>query len=261
MDISLKGKAAVICGSTQGIGLAIAKELAFSGANCVLLARNEISLQKTVALLDTSKRQQHSYALADFSHNQEVKAAIEKIVQQKTIHILINNTGGPAPGAITDATTDSFGNAFQQHIINNQVLVQSVLPGMKEAGYGRIINIISTSVKIPIANLGVSNTIRAATAAWAKTLSLEVAQYGITVNNILPGYTKTQRLDSLLTANATKQNITKEELAKRMQEQIPARRFGEAEEIAAVAAFLASPAASYVNGTSIPVDGGNTGAF
>jgi 3-oxoacyl-[acyl-carrier protein] reductase len=261
MDISLKGKTAVICGSTQGIGLAIAKELALSGANCVLLARNETSLQKTVELLDTSKGQQHAYALADFSHKQEVKATIEKIVQQKTVHILINNTGGPAPGAITDATTDSFSNAFQQHIINNQVLVQAVLPGMKEAGYGRIINIISTSVKIPITNLGVSNTIRAATAAWAKTLSLEVAQYGITVNNILPGYTKTQRLDSLLTANATKQNITKEELAKRMQEQIPARRFGEPEEIAAVATFLASPAASYVNGTSIPVDGGSTGAF
>ena len=261
MNLSLKEKCAVICGSTQGIGLAIAKELAMSGADCILMARNETSLQKAIALLDFSQKQKHEYAIADFSSNEQVRAAIEKIIQHKTIHILINNTGGPAPGPITEATTESFINAFQQHIINNQLLVQAVLPAMKEAGYGRIINIISTSVKIPIANLGVSNTIRAATAAWAKTLSLETAQYGVTVNNILPGYTKTQRLDSLLTANAAAQNITKEELAAKMQLQIPARRFGEAEEVAALAAFLASPAASYVNGTSIPVDGGNTGAF
>lgn len=261
MNLSLKEKCAVICGSTQGIGLAIAKELAMSGADCILMARNETSLQKAIALLDFSQKQKHEYAIADFSSNEQVRAAIEKIIQHKTIHILINNTGGPAPGPITEATTERFINAFQQHIINNQLLVQAVLPAMKDAGYGRIINIISTSVKIPIANLGVSNTIRAATAAWAKTLSLETAQYGVTVNNILPGYTKTQRLDSLLTANAAAQNITKEELAAKMQLQIPARRFGEAEEVAALAAFLASPAASYVNGTSIPVDGGNTGAF
>lgn len=261
MDISLKEKIAIICGSTQGIGLAIAKELALSGANCILVARNEISLQQAVNLLDTSHGQQHEYAIADFSHNSQVRTAVEKIVQSRTVHILVNNTGGPPPGAITEASPENFSNAFQQHIINNQVLVQAVLPGMKKSGYGRIINIISTSVKIPIANLGVSNTTRAATAAWAKTLSLEVAEYGITVNNILPGYTKTSRLDSLITTNAARQNITKEELTVKMQQQIPVRRFGEAEEIAAVAAFLASPAASYVNGTSIPVDGGNTGAF
>lgn len=261
MNLSLKGKNAVICGSTQGIGLAIAKELALLGANCTLLARNEILLQQIVTTLDNTQGQQHEYAVADFSNNQQVKAAVEKIVQLKTVHILINNTGGPAPGAITDAVTEDLTNAFQQHIINNQILVQAVLPGMKTSGYGRIINIISTSVKIPIANLGVSNTIRAATAAWAKTLSLEVAQYGITVNNILPGYTRTQRLHSLITANAGKQNISSDELARRMMQQIPARRFGEAEEIASMAAFLASQSASYVNGTSIPVDGGNTGAF
>ena len=261
MNLSLKEKNAVICGSTQGIGLAIAKELALLGANCTLLARNEKSLQQVVAVLDTTRGQQHEYAVADFSNNQQVKAAIEKIVAKKTIHILINNTGGPAPGAITEAAIENFTSAFQQHIINNQLLTQTILPGMKAAGYGRIINIISTSVKIPIANLGVSNTIRAATAAWAKTLSLEVARYGITVNNVLPGYTKTQRLDSLVTTNAGKQNISKEELEIKMQQQIPAQRFGEADEVAAVAAFLASPAASYVNGASIPVDGGNTGAF
>ena len=261
MVLSLKEKNAIICGSTQGIGLAIAKELALSGANCILLARNETLLQKAISLLDISQRQQHEYAIADFSANQQVKNAVEKIVKLKVVHILVNNTGGPPPGAIGEATTDSFSNAFQQHIINNQILVQAVLPGMKAAGYGRIINIISTSVKIPIPNLGVSNTIRAATAAWAKTLSLEVAAYGITVNNVLPGYTKTLRLDSLIATNAAKQNKTKDELVLEMEQEIPARRFGEAEEIAAVAAFLASPAASYVNGASIPVDGGRTGAF
>ncbi len=261
MVLSLKEKNAVICGSTQGIGLAIAKELAVLGANCFLLARNTNSLQKAITLLDAAQGQQHNFAVADFSDNEQVRLAIKKITQQQPVHVLINNTGGPAPGAIAEAATKSFHSAFQEHIINNQLLVQAVLPGMKEAGFGRIINVISTSVKIPIANLGVSNTIRAATAAWAKTLSLEVAQYGITVNNILPGYTKTQRLDSLIKANAAKQNISPKKLAEKMQQQIPARRFGEAEEVASLAAFLASPAASYINGTSIPVDGGNTGAF
>jgi 3-oxoacyl-[acyl-carrier protein] reductase len=261
MNLSLQNRTALICGSTQGIGLAIAKELALLGANCILLARNETALQQAVALLDKSLSQQHSYAIADFSNKEEVKAAIDKIIPTSAIHILINNTGGPAPGLISNATTDDFLNTFQQHIINNQLLAQAVLPGMKQAGYGRIINIISTSVKIPIANLGVSNTIRAAVAAWAKTLSLEVAQYGITVNNILPGYTKTQRLNSLIAANAANQNISIAELETKMQQQIPARRFGEAAEVAAVTAFLASPAASYVNGTSIPVDGGSTGSI
>lgn len=261
MILSIKEKNAVICGSTQGIGLAVAKELALLGANCILVARNEVSLQQAVSLLDFSQGQQHEYAVADFSDSHQVKAAIEKIVQSRTIHVLINNTGGPEPGAITDATPENFNNGFQQHIINNQLLVQAVLPGMKAGGGGRIINIISTSVKVPIPNLGVSNTIRAAVAAWAKTLSLEVAAYGITVNNVLPGYTRTQRLDSLITTNATKRKMTKEELVVEMEQQIPAKRFGEAWEVAAVAAFLASPAASYVNGTSIPVDGGRTGAF
>jgi len=261
MNLSLKDKKAVVCGSTQGIGLAIASELALLGADCILLARNEERLQQAISQLDSSQGQQHSYAVADFADNKEVKKAIDKIVLQDAVHILINNTGGPAAGAIIDASTESFNNAFQQHIINNQLLLQAVLLGMKTAGYGRIINIVSTSVKIPIANLGVSNTIRAATAAWAKTVSLEVAAFGITVNNVLPGFTKTQRLQSLLQANAAKQNTSIEALETKMKQQIPAGRFGEVAEIAALAAFLATPAASYINGTSIPVDGGNTGAF
>lgn len=260
MNISLSGKIAVICGSTQGIGLAIAKEFALAGAQCILLARNEASLKEAVASL-ASPGVKHQYYVADFADNKAVKKTIDEILQSFAVHILVNNTGGPAPGPITEASPEAFLLAFQQHIVNYQQLAQAVLPGMKQAGYGRIINIVSTSVKIPIANLGVSNTIRAATAGWAKTLANEVAAWGITVNNILPGYTQTQRLDKLISGNAAKQELNKDELAGKMQQQIPAKRFGKPEEIAAVAAFLASPAASYVNGVNLPVDGGSTGAF
>lgn len=261
MELSLKGKSALVCGSTQGIGLAIAKELALLGANCILLARNEARLIEAVASLDSSMGQTHQFAVADFQHTDQVKEVAAALAAAGTIHILVNNTGGPAPGLIQNASSDQFLNAFQQHIINNQHLVQALLPGMKAAGYGRVINVISTSVKMPIPNLGVSNTIRAATAGWAKTLSLEVAADGITVNNILPGFIKTGRLESLINSNAAVQKISPEELAAQMEKQIPAQRFGETNEIAALAAFLASPAASYINGTSIPVDGGKTGAF
>lgn len=261
MNLSLKSKTALICGSTQGIGLAIARELALLGADCILLARNENRLKEAVASLDTSNGQQHHYAIADFQHTDQVKDTAGALAAAGTIHILVNNTGGPAPGLIQNATADQFLNAFQQHIINSQQLVQAFLPGMKAAGFGRIINVISTSVKVPIPNLGVSNTIRAATAAWAKTLSLEVAADGITVNNILPGFIKTGRLESLIQSNAAAQQISPEELVTQMEKQIPAQRFGETKEIAALAAFLASPAASYISGTSIPVDGGRTGAF
>lgn len=261
MNISLLNKNAVIGGSTQGIGLAIAKELASAGANCTLLARNEESLKEVVQLLDTSQQQEHRYLVADFAKPEQVKKAINDIVSKKSVHILINNTGGPKPGLISQEEEQKFIDAFSQHIVCNQLLAKAVLPGMKEAGYGRIVNIISTSVRIPIDNLGVSNTIRAAVASWAKTLSNEVAQFGITVNSILPGFTNTQRLESLINTNAEKAGISAEELGKKMMNEIPARRFGEASEIAAVAAFLCSPAAAYVNGVTIPVDGGKTGTI
>ncbi|MCW3118543.1 MAG: family oxidoreductase, partial [Chitinophagaceae bacterium] len=205
--------------------------------------------------------QKHDYYVADFSDPTQVKAVIDSIIQRTAVHILINNTGGPAAGQIAEATTASFLQAFQQHLINNQLLVQAILPSMKNEGYGRIVNIISTSVRIPIDNLGVSNTIRAAVASWAKTLSNELGQFNITVNSVLPGFTKTQRLESLLETNAAKSGIDKSVLAKKMEDAIPLKRFGESSEIAAVVAFLASPAASYVNGVTIPVDGGKTGTI
>jgi 3-oxoacyl-[acyl-carrier protein] reductase len=261
MQMSLTDKEALVCGSTQGIGLAIARELAHLGANCTLMARNEESLKKTVESLDVSEGQHHRYLVADFSDSSQVRDVIARHVKEHAVHILVNNTGGPPAGPITEADPASFMKYFEQHIVCNQILVQHCLPSMKADGFGRIINVISTSVRIPIENLGVSNTIRGATASWAKTLSNEVGQFGVTVNNILPGFTKTERLNALIRNIASRKGAEVEAVAEQMAAEVPARRFGEAEEIAAVAAFLATPAAAYVNGVSIPVDGGRTGAI
>jgi len=261
MNLSLEGKTAIVCGSTQGIGLACAVELALLNATCVLIARNEESLKQAIEKLDTAKNQKHRYIVADFSKPLQLKAAIENFMEQNIVHILINNTGGPPPSPIVDSSEDDFLNAFNQHLICNHILTKAVIPSMKKEGYGRIINIISTSVKIPLPNLGVSNTIRGAVASWAKTMANELGQFNITVNNILPGSIKTQRLNSIIKTNATKKNITTEKAEHQMQQEIPMKRFGEPFELAAVAAFLASPAASFVNGVSIPVDGGRTGTI
>lgn len=261
MNLSLEGKNAIVCGSTQGIGLAIAEELALLGANCTLVARNEEALKAAVQTLDISLRQKHGYLVADFSEPDKLKGVIEKYTTDHDIQILVNNTGGPAGGPITEATGQAFLSTFNQHLICNHILVKAVIPAMKKSGYGRIINIISTSVKIPLKNLGVSNTIRGAVASWAKTMANELGAFNITVNNILPGFTQTQRLQTLIDGIAKKANQTADAVVKNMVEEVPMKRFGNASEIASVAAFLASPAASYVNGASIPVDGGRTGSI
>jgi 3-oxoacyl-[acyl-carrier protein] reductase len=261
MNLSLEGKYAVICGSTKGIGLAIAEELALLGANCTLIARNEEALKAAVLNLNISLKQEHGYLVADFTKPTELKKIIETHVLQNPVHILINNTGGPAGGPITEATEEAFLNTFNQHLVCNHILAKAVIPSMKKEGYGRIINIISTSVKIPLKNLGVSNTIRGAVASWAKTMANELGEYNITVNNVLPGFTRTQRLDAIIANIAITKKITTADVEKEMKQETPMKRFGETAEIAAMAAFLASPAASYVNGTSIPVDGGRTGSI
>ena len=259
MNLSLTGKTAIICGSTQGIGLACAIELASLGARCVLMSRNEEALIEAVQELDTPHL--HSFLVADFAKPDEVQTVIADFMKNNEVHILINNTGGPSAGPIFEAREESFIHAFNQHVICNHILVKAVTPSMKKAGYGRIINIISTSVKIPLKNLGVSNTIRGAVASWAKTMANELGEFNITVNNVLPGFTKTKRLESLVMNIATAKHITTDEVEAGMITEIPMKRFGEAAEIAAVAAFLASPAASYVNGVSIAADGGRTGSL
>jgi 3-oxoacyl-[acyl-carrier protein] reductase len=256
MELSLKNRNAIVCGSTQGIGEASAIELANLGANVTLIARNESKLLDVLNDLDTSKGQTHSFIAIDFRDSEKLKEEVNLL--KSNYHILVNNTGGPAAGPIADADTNAFEEAFRMHLINNQILVQKVVEGMKQEGYGRIVNIISTSVKAPIAGLGVSNTIRAAVANWAKTLSVELGAYGITVNNVLPGFTNTNRLKSLITKKAEIQGKSEEEIASIMKSQVPAARFGEANEVASAVAFLCTPAAAYINGINVPVDGGRT---
>ena len=259
MNLDLKNKNAIVCGSTQGIGEASAIELAKLGANITLIARNENKLLNVLNDLDKSQGQIHSFLCIDFLDSQSLKEKIAILADD--YHILINNTGGPSGGPITDANTESFEDAFRMHLVNNQLLVQKVIKGMKAANFGRIINIISTSVKAPIPGLGVSNTIRAAVASWAKTLSIEVGAYGITVNNILPGFTNTNRLKTLITSKAEVQGKTEEQIADVMKSSVPANRFGEAYEVANAVAFLCSPAAAYINGINLPVDGGRTASL
>lgn len=257
----LEGRRALVAGSTQGIGLAIARCLASMGADCTLISRNKTSLEKAVASLPEPSGQHHDFLVADFSEYQQVQTIITEYLNKHKIAILVNNSGGPAAGPIFDAQPDAFLAAFQQHLICNQLITQAVAPGMKAIGYGRIINIISTSVKIPLKNLGVSNTIRGAVASWAKTMSNELAPFGITVNNILPGATATARLEGIIQNKMTNSGQSREEVEAGMLSQIPMKRFGQPEEIAAVAGFLASPAAAYLTGVSIPVDGGRTGCL
>ncbi|MCC5928285.1 MAG: SDR family oxidoreductase [Cyclobacteriaceae bacterium] len=259
MNIDLTGKQAVVCGSTRGIGKACAIELASLGADITLIARDERKLLETLGSLDTSKGQFHDYLVIDFSEPDELFNIISDYASAKSkLHILVNNTGGPAPGNITEAKPDELLKAFQQHLICAQHLVSQLYPLMKNCGYGRIINIVSTSVKVPIPGLGVSNTIRAAMAGWSKTLAGELAPFGITVNNILPGLTRTDRLNQIISTRAEKYELSTDELEQMMMEGIPAQRFAESWEIAALAGFLASESAAYITGESIRVDGGNT---
>lgn len=261
MNLSLNNKKALICGSSQGIGLAIAQELALLGATCILLARNENTLQQAVKTLDTAQGQQHGFLVANFNDYHQVKQVVEEYTKNNIINILINNTGGPPGGPITDAKVENFVDAFQQHLLCNHIITQLVIPGMKTSKYGRIINIISTSVKIPLKGLGVSNTIRGAVASWSKTMANELGEYGITVNNVLPGATATARLESIIKNKMEKMGIEQTAAENAMLNDIPMKRFAEPNEIAAAAAFLASPAAAYINGVSIPVDGGRTGSL
>jgi 3-oxoacyl-[acyl-carrier protein] reductase len=256
MDLDLRGRHALVCGGSKGIGRAAAHELALLGADVTLLARREDALREAAAALPRTGAQRHGMLAADVSQTFELDQAVAALCAERPVHLLVNNTGGPPGGPAHSAEIAAFLDAFNKHLVANQTLLQAVLPGMREAGWGRVVNVISTSVYEPIPNLGVSNTIRGAVASWAKTLSRELAPDGITVNNVLPGYTRTQRLDQILADRSQATGKSQDEVAAGMLATVPAGRFAETHETAAVIAFLCSPAAAYVNGQSIAVDGG-----
>lgn len=255
----LSGHRALVGGASQGIGRACAVELARLGASVTAMARDEAALREVVSQLDTQADQKHGLLSVDFTDPAGLQAKVAAHVRDAgPITVLVNNTGGPPSGPLTEATADALRSGFSNHVVCFQLLAQTLLPGMKEARFGRIVNIISTSVVQPIKGLGVSNTVRAAVANWGRTLAAEVAPFGVTVNNVLPGYTDTARLRSLLQKWADRDKITYDEALKQSLKTIPAGRLADAAEIAAVVGFLTSPAASYVNGVNLPVDGGRT---
>ena len=259
MHLDLTDRHALVCGGSQGIGRATAMQLAELGATVTVLARSAQSLMDVVAELPRrTPSSHHQWIAVDMANPAALDREVEKLVAEHPVHILINNTGGPPGGPANSAKPAEFQDAFTRHLLAGQTVLQRVLPGMKSAGYGRVINVISTSVKEPIRNLGVSNTIRGAVANWAKTLATELGPFGITVNNVLPGYTRTQRLEAILDDRVRVLGRSREDIAAGMLATVPVGRFADASEIANAIAFLASPAASYVNGINLPVDGGRT---
>ncbi len=259
MNLNLNNKRALVCGASQGIGLASAKELAKLGCKLTLLARSAEKLEAAVSGLDGSG---HDFVAVDLADGQRLAVIIDELLAKHGgFDILVNNAGGPPGGPITQADQLGFQDAINMHLFANHLLATKLLPHMKEKSYGRIINIISTSVRIPLHNLGVSNTVRAAVASWAKTLANEVASDGITVNNVLPGATLTSRLSQIVASKSHATGKGEAEIEAGMKSVIPMQRFGDPSEVAAAVGFLASPAASYITGISLPVDGGRTGCL
>ncbi|MDC7805439.1 SDR family NAD(P)-dependent oxidoreductase [Luteimonas sp BLCC-B24] len=256
MDLDLTGRHALVCGGSDGIGRATAHELALLGAEVTVLARRADALAQVRDALPAERCRTHHALVVDMDDPGALRAAVEMHVAAHPVQILVNNTGGPPGGAAHAAAPEAFESAFRRHLIGGQVLVQTVLPAMRAARWGRIVNVVSTSVREPIANLGVSNTVRGAVAGWAKTLSRELASHGITVNNVLPGYTRTGRIDAIVSERVARTGESAEAVIAAMQATVPAGRFADAAETAAAIAFLCAPAAAYINGVSLPVDGG-----
>lgn len=252
LNANLDGKLAIVCGSSQGLGAASAHALAAMGARVVCVARNDVQLSGIVSQLPGKD---HAFITCDFSSSSDVDSLAARI-QEMQVDILVNNAGGPSPSPVESAQRDEYLDAFQVHLLTSMTLTNSVLKGMKERGCGRIINIVSVSGKTPVANLAVSNTVRGAVINWAKTLSNEVASLGITVNNVLPGYTRTSRLEALNANAANRTGRTIEQVEAGIIAQIPVGRFGKPEEVAAAVAFFATESASFITGTSLAVDGG-----
>lgn len=259
MNLDLTGKTALVGGSSQGIGIAVARQLARQGARVILMARHEDKLIAACQQLACDNQQKHLYLVADLQTPQQAVSDLKSLLgDQPAIDILINNSGGPPPGPANQATADDYLSAFNQHLIANQLFSQALIGHMRRQQWGRIINVISTSVKQPIPNLGVSNTIRGAVASWAKTLATELGPDNITVNNVLPGATNTQRLTAIFENKAQQQGKSLDAVIAAEQDSIPLRRFAQPEEFANVVGFLVSEAGAYVNGINLPVDGGRT---
>lgn len=258
MELNLDGRTALVCGSSRGIGLAVARALADAGGQVTLVARDRSRLEKVAATLAGGAARGHRTIAADLGDVDSLDALTAALEAGPPFNIVVNNSGGPPAGPASEADPDQFASAFGQHLLANQRILRAVLPGMKASGYGRIVNIISTSVKEPIPDLGVSNTIRGAVASWAKTLARELGPYGITVNNILPGLTATGRLDYFFDMKAAASGRTADEERADAAARIPAGRFADPAETAAAVVFLASAHAAYINGVNLPVDGGLT---
>jgi 3-oxoacyl-[acyl-carrier protein] reductase len=255
IDFGVKGRHALVCGASAGIGRAAALALADLGAHVTALARSESSLRELVTEIQ-DQGGSCGLIVADLDDRESLCDNVAGLLAEKgPIHILVNNSGGPPSGPLLGASEADLIAPFGRHVLSSHLLTQMLLPGMKEAGYGRIINVISTSVREPIPGLGVSNTIRGAMASWAKSISRELPP-GITINNVLPGFTDTARLTVLGEAVAERSGTSLQEVREMWLSDVPEARLAQPSEIAAAIAFLASPAGAFVRGTSMPVDGG-----
>jgi len=253
----LSGRVALVCGASQGIGRACAFALAGMGARVVVSGRNDEGLTKVLSNLPAVKSGAHEMLLQDHGDAAAMEAAADALSAKcGAVHLLIVNSGGPAPGFLVDASANDLEMAIRQHVSTAQGLVRALAPGMRAANFGRVVAITSTSVVTPLRGLGVSNVVRAAMSNWVRTIAGELGRFAITANMVMPGSTKTGRLDALMQGRASRAGSTLQEIEREMIARIPVGRLGSTEEIAAVVAFLCSPAASFVNGAMIPVDGG-----
>ncbi|MEW6741342.1 MAG: SDR family oxidoreductase [Planctomycetota bacterium] len=258
MTQSLDAYHALVCGASAGIGRAAAISIARRGAAVTVLARSRRKLEELLPVLREAGAREARFLVADHDNRPALAETVRAFLKDNgPVHVLVNNSGGPPGGPILDAGDEDFLTAFGRHLLANHLLVKLVLPGMREAGWGRIVNIISMTVREPIVGLGVSNTVRGAVASWAKTLSLELPP-GITINNVLPGYADTERLAALKESIAARTGVSEAEVERAWIASVPEERLGRPEELGAAVAFLASPEASFVRGVSLLVDGGRT---